>query len=299
MWSVADKILSDTLFHEPKIATLDPNEDPLSSQIWKVYSQAKDSLPNGSRMENLSWRLMAKTLRLKEGKPTETSKSVQVLEEPMMQQQQDDLYTHSSNSIHIPTDFDYYNPSQYPEFGSYTSVDSYLGDGFSLPTTPQNSMSFEDMMLGLYMDPPSDQYTHSSMDLFQEEERPQQRCSNCDTTTTPLWRRDPYQNPLCNACGLFYKLHGVQRPLCLKTNVIKKRNRSRADTSSSSSSSSSNGSSSKPKKQRREIQQTPQSPAPSQNVYSLLEDIGIKLHTLPPELLPLIESAANYQASQN
>ncbi|KAJ2757731.1 Sodium- and chloride-dependent GABA transporter 1 [Coemansia sp. BCRC 34490] len=50
-------------------------------------------------------------------------------------------------------------------------------------------------------------------------------CSNCSTTTTPLWRRDPEGKPLCNACGLFYKLHGVTRPLSLKTNVIKKRNR--------------------------------------------------------------------------
>ena len=50
-------------------------------------------------------------------------------------------------------------------------------------------------------------------------------CTNCFTKTTPLWRRNPEGQPLCNACGLFLKLHGVVRPLSLKTDVIKKRNR--------------------------------------------------------------------------
>ncbi|KAI7615019.1 hypothetical protein KC343_g10266 [Hortaea werneckii] len=55
-------------------------------------------------------------------------------------------------------------------------------------------------------------------------------CTNCFTQTTPLWRRNPEGNPLCNACGLFLKLHGVVRPLSLKTDVIKKRNRGSGNT---------------------------------------------------------------------
>ncbi|KAL0084711.1 hypothetical protein F4703DRAFT_1855661 [Phycomyces blakesleeanus] len=51
------------------------------------------------------------------------------------------------------------------------------------------------------------------------------KCTNCETTNTPLWRRNPKGDPLCNACGLFLKLHGTVRPLSLKTDVIKKRNR--------------------------------------------------------------------------
>lgn len=50
-------------------------------------------------------------------------------------------------------------------------------------------------------------------------------CTNCQTKTTPLWRRNPEGQPLCNACGLFLKLHGVVRPLSMKTDVIKKRQR--------------------------------------------------------------------------
>ncbi len=55
-------------------------------------------------------------------------------------------------------------------------------------------------------------------------------CTNCLTQTTPLWRRNPEGHPLCNACGLFLKLHGVVRPLSLKTDIIKKRNRGSGHT---------------------------------------------------------------------
>lgn len=50
-------------------------------------------------------------------------------------------------------------------------------------------------------------------------------CGNCSTTNTVLWRRDGNGGSLCNACGLFFKLHGVNRPLRMKTDVIRKRNR--------------------------------------------------------------------------
>ena len=50
-------------------------------------------------------------------------------------------------------------------------------------------------------------------------------CQNCATSTTPLWRRDELGSVLCNACGLFLKLHGTPRPISLKTDVIKSRHR--------------------------------------------------------------------------
>lgn len=62
-------------------------------------------------------------------------------------------------------------------------------------------------------------------------------CSNCHTLKTPLWRKDPVGNTLCNACGLFQKLHGTTRPLSLKTDVIKKRNSRRLPNSTKLSSS--------------------------------------------------------------
>lgn len=55
-------------------------------------------------------------------------------------------------------------------------------------------------------------------------------CKNCHTVKTPLWRKDPAGNTLCNACGLFLKLHGTMRPLSLKTDVIKRRCSRRASS---------------------------------------------------------------------
>ncbi|QLQ80061.1 hypothetical protein HG537_0D00610 [Torulaspora globosa] len=64
----------------------------------------------------------------------------------------------------------------------------------------------------------------SSMAVPEIQRKPSLSCFNCKTQKTPLWRRDSQGNTLCNACGLFQKLHGTMRPLSLKTDVIKKRN---------------------------------------------------------------------------
>lgn len=39
------------------------------------------------------------------------------------------------------------------------------------------------------------------------------QCTNCQTTTTALWQKNASGDPVCNACGLCYKLHQVPRAL--------------------------------------------------------------------------------------
>ncbi|KAF9907273.1 putative electron transfer flavoprotein subunit, partial [Linnemannia zychae] len=60
----------------------------------------------------------------------------------------------------------------------------------------------------------------------------QPMCTNCRTTLTPLWRKDDAGEILCNACGLYYKLHHIHRPISLKRNVIRRRSRYEGTTPS-------------------------------------------------------------------
>ncbi|XP_052759276.1 uncharacterized protein LOC113513278 [Galleria mellonella] len=50
-------------------------------------------------------------------------------------------------------------------------------------------------------------------------------CSNCGTHTTTIWRRDARGEMVCNACGLYYKLHGVPRPTAMRRDTIHTRRR--------------------------------------------------------------------------
>ncbi|XP_049287182.1 box A-binding factor-like isoform X2 [Anopheles funestus] len=71
------------------------------------------------------------------------------------------------------------------------------------------------------------------------------QCSNCNTTNTSLWRRNQVGEPVCNACGLYYKLHNVNRPLAMKKDNIQSRKRKpkgskNSDGSKSNASNASN-----------------------------------------------------------
>ncbi|XP_025757650.1 erythroid transcription factor-like isoform X3 [Oreochromis niloticus] len=62
--------------------------------------------------------------------------------------------------------------------------------------------------------------------LFQSRiQRKGTQCVNCLTERTTLWRRNSAGEAVCNACGLYYRLHRVNRPLALKKDGIQTRKR--------------------------------------------------------------------------
>ena len=56
---------------------------------------------------------------------------------------------------------------------------------------------------------------------------PGTRCANCNTTVTPLWRRNANGEKVCNSCGLYKKLHNISRPSHMRKDRITTRNRKR------------------------------------------------------------------------
>jgi GATA zinc finger len=106
------------------------------------------------------------------------------------------------------------------------------------PTSPSNECDFNrefsskpvPTLPSSEVDPPPARKLSqvSSSGSVGSEKREPVSCSNCSTNNTSLWRRTHDGVPVCNACGLFMRLHGIPRPLSLKTDVVKKRKRQRA-----------------------------------------------------------------------
>lgn len=107
----------------------------------------------------------------------------------------------------------------------------YYYNSVSLPALPDNffilSQTHFPTPYSLLLDSSPTQKTMAASLPSADHNLPftQPVCQNCQTSTTPLWRRDEAGSVLCNACGLFLKLHGRPRPISLKTDVIKSRNR--------------------------------------------------------------------------
>ncbi|KAI8819427.1 uncharacterized protein EV422DRAFT_112579 [Fimicolochytrium jonesii] len=290
-------LLDDANAFLPSILNRDTSVDD-NNDVWKLFSKVKEAVPNGARLENMTWRLMHMQKKKEKEKEKagekDMSDGMQKAEgaessisadasSPMAfnvggsesaqrmtvtsngSDSKSQLHAYLTEQSSQGMDFEAFSDSpnasdmarDYVGFGSMSDEGASRRNSVSSNTTRPSTASplaimegsFPEMsMLSASLE--SHSFTRPSAENSStftpgtsapERASPLKRgaarrtsarnlhefttCKNCGTNKTSLWRRNPDGEPLCNACGLFFKLHGVDRPISLKTDVIRTRNR--------------------------------------------------------------------------
>lgn len=194
----------------------------------KLETLKNDTFPNTSTLQDTTWLMDEKSVASFDllpnfgtdnltSKPTTSSNNTNVISNTSAALAKVKAERESVGRKIIMSNFNYNMNNNSPNATTTTTTQTMYG---SAPTFSKRSS----------LTPP----------LVDDRVENRTECFNCQTTKTPLWRRDANGNTLCNACGLFQKLHGTMRPLSLKTDVIKKRNSRRASVVSNTSNNSMN-----------------------------------------------------------
>ncbi|KAJ3120896.1 putative electron transfer flavoprotein subunit [Nowakowskiella sp. JEL0407] len=114
-----------------------------------------------------------------------------------------------------------------------TSADGSVNESIVIPNSPESSAAVgcggaasvvkNDILSTASKTNSSDSSKPATSIFHLKPPKPVMQCVNCDTTSTPLWRRNEHGNTICNACGLYFRLHNVNRPVDGKKDVKRRR----------------------------------------------------------------------------
>ncbi|KAI3386144.1 hypothetical protein SNEBB_010014 [Seison nebaliae] len=126
------------------------------------------------------------------------------------------LYPYLNNTMNYP--------KLPPKCDSYSNMDfwmKYFGNKKTIDTIPQlKHKANESRGLSSISKPYS-----KPKNVRKVATKKDAKCTNCGTSKTTLWRRNNKSEAVCNACGLYFKLHGTVRPITLKKELIQTRKR--------------------------------------------------------------------------
>lgn len=193
------------------------DQDNSLMDIYKMY-KLKSYLPHNKRISNVAWRIQNR--KLVRHTDAKVSKPKKKTEDPNL-----DDFDYVAHIRRISQE-EYRLSSNQPVTGPYTNQPpiftpegtSSLGKNSSLATSAtseENFLSSYISSLESTLKPPEKIIPVQPKTNLTAKKVLQ--CTNCQTKTTPLWRKSNGGDLLCNACGLFYKLHGVLRPLTRTT----------------------------------------------------------------------------------
>lgn len=178
--------------------------------------QHKSYLPHNKRISNIAWRIQSKKLFDRPDPAPVVVPDNHNLNDPNL-----DEFDYVAHIRRISQE-EYGNEFN-PQFNT---PDSNLNSNAnSEPSTKDNNfltsyinsleLSLKSESLDIALSPPKSIKSSPINQSISENSINKKflQCTNCQTKTTPLWRKSNNGDLLCNACGLFYKLHGILRPL--------------------------------------------------------------------------------------
>ena len=118
----------------------------------------------------------------------------------------------SPTNVNEPTNVDL-NATNSNHSSSADELDSVSSDHFSNPQNGQQSENTSKISNVCNVTSFNSGTGIESNNLLHSNYNFERECSNCNTRSTPLWRRYGPNNFLCNACGLYQRVNGNHRPL--------------------------------------------------------------------------------------